>query len=48
MTVWREAAPGLAGPWGQKVASNSTSTDLETQYRRALDAMARWRSTPTR
>lgn len=45
MSRWRESAPGLAGPWGQGVTTNSTSLELETQYRRALEAMARWDGT---
>jgi len=45
MNGWRETTPGLSGHWGQERATNPTPLDLEAQYRRAVDAMARWDGT---
>ena len=45
MNRWRDSAPSLAGPWGQATTENLTRLDLEAQYRRAINAMARWDGT---
>ncbi len=45
MNGWRETAPSLAGPWGQENTDNPTHLDLEAQYRRAVNLIARWEGT---